>query len=266
MTALAGTAGVLFDLDGTLYEDDRLVPGAAEAVRALRQAGVAVGFCTNTTRMPRRALGERLAAIGIPATPDEILTAPAAAARWLRAEGIRRIGLHVADATREDFADFALDDPSPEAVVLGDLGSGWTFALLNRVFRQLLGGARLVALQRNRYWKTAEGLTLDAGPFVAALEYAAGTTAEVVGKPSPAFFDAAVAMLGVARETVVVVGDDVRTDIAGAQAAGLRGVLVRTGKYRSGDERSVAPGPAAVIESVVALGALLGVEPPRGRA
>ena len=161
--------GVLLDLDGTIYEEDRVVPGALEAVARLRRAGLAVAFCTNTTRMPRRALGERLAALGIPAVPGEIVTAPAAAAAWLRAEDIRRVALYVAEATLEDFPDCTADDAAPEAVVLGDLAAGWTWDVLNRAFRQVLGGARLVALQRNRYWKTADGLSLDAGPFVAAL-------------------------------------------------------------------------------------------------
>jgi ribonucleotide monophosphatase NagD (HAD superfamily) len=138
-------------------------------VARLRRAGLAVAFCTNTTRMPRRALGERLAALGIPAVPGEIVTAPAAAAAWLRAGDIRRVALYVAEATLEDFPDCTADDAAPEAVVLGDLAAGWTWDVLNRAFRQVLGGARLVALQRNRYWKTADGLSLDAGPFVAAL-------------------------------------------------------------------------------------------------
>jgi HAD superfamily hydrolase (TIGR01458 family) len=251
--------GVLLDLDGTIYEEDRRIPGAAEAVARLRGAGIAVAFCTNTTRMPRRALGERLAAFGIPAAPAEIVTAPAAAAAWLGAEGLWRAALYVAEATLEDFPDVTLDDASPEAVVLGDLADGWTFDVLNRAFRQVLGGARLVALQRNRYWKTADGLSLDAGPFVAAVEYAAGVAATVVGKPSAAFFALAVAALGVPRDHVVVVGDDVTTDVRGARAAGLRAVLVRTGKYRTGDERAVTPAPDAVVDSVARLPAVFGV-------
>ena len=247
--------GVLLDLDGTIYEEDRLIPGAAAAVERLRRAGLAVAFCTNTTRMPRRALGARLAAFGIPAAPGEIVTAPAAAAAWLVAEGIRRVALYVADATREEFTDLTMDDAAPEAVVLGDLAAGWTFDVLNRAFRQVLAGARLVALQRNRYWKTADGLSLDVGPFVAALEYATNTTATVVGKPSAAFFALAVAALGVPPESVVVVGDDVTTDVLGARAAGLRAVLVRTGKYRSGDE-GAATDADAVIDSIADLPAL----------
>jgi HAD superfamily hydrolase (TIGR01458 family) len=252
--------GILLDLDGTVYEQDRLVPGAAEAVAGLRAAGIAVAFCTNTTRMPRRVLAERLAAFGIDAPPATIVTAPAAAASWLESQGVRRVALYVADATREDFAGFTADDGSPEAVVLGDLAAGWTFDVLNRAFRQVLAGARLVALQRNRYWKTADGLSLDAGPFVAALEYAAGVEATVVGKPSAAFFGLAVRTLGVPAARVVVVGDDVTTDVQGALVAGLGAVLVRTGKYRDGDESRIAPPPDAVVGSVAELPGLFGVE------
>lgn len=251
--------GVLLDLDGTVYEQDRPIPGVADAVRRLREAGIAVAYCTNTTRMPRRALRDRLAGFGIEAAPETIVTAPAAAAAWLTDLGLRRIALYVAAPTFEEFAAFTLDDASPEAVVLGDLAAGWTFDVLNRAFRQALAGARLVALQRNRYWKTADGLALDAGPFVAAIEYAAGAEATVVGKPSAAFFDLAVRALGVPRERVVVVGDDVTTDVQGAQAAGLRAVLVRTGKYRPGDERAITPPPDAVVESAAVLPELVGL-------
>ena len=137
------------------------------------------------------------------------------------------------------------------------LGEAWTFARLNQAFRQVLAGGRLVALQRNRYWKTVDGLALDAGAFVAALEYAAGVSATVVGKPSQAFFTSAIRTLGnVAPEDVVVVGDDATTDVAGAKACGCTGVLVRTGKYRPEDERS---NPDAVIDSLEGLPVLLGL-------
>jgi HAD superfamily hydrolase (TIGR01458 family) len=252
--------GVLLDLDGTVYEQDRPIPGAADAVERLRRAGIGLAFCTNTTRMPRRVLRDHLASFGIEAAIDRIVTAPAAAASWLESQGIRRIALYVAEATVEEFAGFTRDDSEPEAVVLGDLAAGWTFEVLNRAFRQVLGGARLVALQRNRYWKTAEGLSLDAGPFVAALEYAAGVKATVVGKPSAAFFGLAVRALGVPAEHVVVAGDDVTTDVHGAQSVGLRAVLVRTGKYRKGDEHAVTPPPDAVVGSVAELPGLFGEE------
>jgi len=252
--------GVLLDLDGTVYEEDRLLPGAGEAIERLRASGIPIRFVTNTTRMPRRVLRERLASFGIPAGIDEIVTAPTAAAAWLRSEGLAPVALHVEPATEEDFTGLARDDAQPAAVVVGDLGAGWTFARLNQAFRQVLRGGRLVALQRNRYWKTADGLTLDAGAFVAALEYAAGVSATVVGKPSRAFFTSAIRTLGnVTPADVVVVGDDASTDVAGAKTWGCVGVLVRTGKYRVDDESSTASSPDAVVDSVADLPHLFGI-------
>jgi HAD superfamily hydrolase (TIGR01458 family) len=142
---------------------------------------------------------------------------------------------------------------------VGDLGAAWSFEHMNRAFRQVLAGARLVALQRNRYWKTAGGLSLDAGPFVAALEYAAGVEATLVGKPSRAFFDIAVASLGVPASDVVMVGDDPMSDVAGAHGAGCAGVLVRTGKYRPGDDLPAGRLPDAVVDSVADLPVLFGL-------
>lgn len=252
--------GVLLDLDGTVYEEDRLIPGAPDAIAGLRDAGIPVRFVTNTTRMPRRALRDRLAGFGIAAAIDEIITAPTAAAGWLRAEGLRPVALHVAPATEEDFTDLPRDDTHPAAVVVGDLGDAWGFARLNQAFQQILAGGRLVALQRNRYWKTAAGLALDAGAFVAALEYAAGVSATVVGKPSQAFFTSAIRTLGNVRPAdVVVVGDDASTDVVGAKACGCVGVLVRTGKYRPDEEGSSEHPPDAVVGSVAELPALLAI-------
>ncbi|MDH3496875.1 MAG: TIGR01458 family HAD-type hydrolase [Gemmatimonadota bacterium] len=255
---LTRVAGVLLDLDGTLYEDDTPIPGAAEVVARLRRAGLPVRFATNTTRMSRRALGDRLAALGIPAAAEEIISAPVAAATWLRAAGVRRIALCVPDVTFEDFAEFERTAERPEAVIVGDLGSAWTFERLNRAFRWLLDGAALVAVQKNRYWKTADGLTLDAGAFVAALEFAAGVTATLTGKPSPTFFTAAAASMGLAPADVMMVGDDAVSDVAGARGAGCVGVLVRTGKCRAADEVG-DPAPDFVLDSVADLPDALGL-------
>ena len=230
---MTSVRGVILDLDGTVYEAGRLIAGAREAVDAIRRAGLPLRFATNTTRRPRGALVERLAEFGIDAAPSDIITAPRAAAAWLAARDVRRVALHVADATAPEFADFAVDERAPAAVVIGDLGAAWTFDRLNRAFRQLQGGAQFVALQKNRYWQTADGLTLDAGAFVAALEFAAGRPATVVGKPSAAFFQGAADSMGLALADVTVVGDDIDSDVRGALAAGAQGVLVRTGKFRA---------------------------------
>ena len=109
---------------------------------------------------------------------------------------------------------------------MGDLGPGWTFEAMIRVFRWVRGGTAFVALHRNRYWKTGGELVLDVGAFVAELEYAAGREATLVGKPSRALFEAAARSMGLARADVAMVGDDLEADVAGAQALGMPGILV----------------------------------------
>jgi HAD superfamily hydrolase (TIGR01458 family) len=252
-------AGVLLDLDGTLYQDDAALPGAVQAVARLRRAGLPLRFITNTTRRSGRAVAEGLRAMGFDADDGELVTPATAAALWLEREGIRGVRLYLPEAAGEDFARFEVDAPEPEAIVVGDMGNGWTFERLNAAFRDLQAGALLVALQRNRYWRSGGELVLDAGPFVAALEFAARVDATVVGKPSRAFFELACASLGVAADGVAMVGDDVESDVGGAQAAGLRGVLVRTGKFTEAALRDSGVQPDAVIDDVSGLASLLGV-------
>ncbi|MQA88755.1 MAG: TIGR01458 family HAD-type hydrolase [Gemmatimonas sp.] len=232
MTTNPELQAVLFDLDGTLYVGDEAVPGAVDAVSRVADLGIPRRYLTNTTRFSRRALRERLVSMGFPVEEDELYTASVAATYWLQARGFRRVAVYLPEAARSDFADFEIVEESPEAVVVGDLGPGWSFERLNHAFRQVLEGAHLVALQKNRYWRTPEGLMLDAGPLVAALEYATGQTATIVGKPNGEFFDLAVRALGVKPGRAVLIGDDIEADVGGAQRAGLRGGLVRTGKFR----------------------------------
>ena len=253
---LRGMRGVVLDLDGTLYDHDGLIAGAASAVAALRSAGVGLCFATNTTRRPSGALVDHLRRLGVEVMLEELLTAPLAAVSWLRERRVPSVALHLAAATQVEFTSFDRDDRAPGAVVVGDLGDGWTFDRLNRAFRQVMAGADLVAVQKNRYWQTADGLTMDAGPFVAALEYATGKDAVMVGKPAAAFFDAATRLLGLPRSAVLMVGDDVASDVGGAIEAGMRGVLVKTGKFRPVDlTRGVEV--HAVIDSVADLPELL---------
>jgi HAD superfamily hydrolase (TIGR01458 family) len=224
--------GLLLDLDGTLYVGESPLPGAVEAIDAIVERGIPRRYLTNTTRLPRRGIAELLGRMGFAIDEEEIFTAPLAAKGWLESRGIRRVALYVPEAACEDFAGLEAVTEAPEAIVVGDLGEGWTFGRLNQAFRHLLDGAVLVALQKNRYWRREDGLALDAGPFVRALEYAVDREAVVVGKPSTDFFRLAASSLGVPAEAVTAIGDDVEADVAGAQAAGMRGILVRTGKYR----------------------------------
>lgn len=242
--------GLLCDLDGTVYENNRIIAGAAEALQKYRSAGLSVRFVTNTTRMSRRLVHERLAQFGINARVEEIFTAPVAAAAWLKSAGIRRVALLLNSDTFEDFQDFEIDVKEPEAVVVGDLGEAWSFKRLNQAFRWLMGGADLVAIQKNRFWKKEDGLSLDAGPFVAALEYAAGKKAIIVGKPQKLFFGAAVHSMGILPSHVAMIGDDIESDVGGAQAAGLMGILVRTGKF-SPEELDQSPfKPDLIVDTI----------------
>ena len=259
MTTARPIAGVLFDLDGTVYQEGRAIPGAAEALITLRRAGVPFRFTTNTTRRPRTVLAERLREMGIKAHREEILSAPAAAAGWLRTRGAMRVQLLLARETWEEFAGLEIVDRSPEAVVVGDLGEDWTFPLLDQTFRNLMEGGELLAIQRNRYWHTRGRLSLDAGPFVAALEYASGKTATLAGKPSPVFFEAAARELGFPHDRIAVVGDDLESDVAGARAAGMIGVAVRTGKYRPQDEQQAEEAADVVLDSIADVPRWLGI-------
>jgi HAD superfamily hydrolase (TIGR01458 family) len=224
-------SGFLIDLDGTLYQGSRLIPGAVEAVDRLRADQVPILFTTNTSRKSQADILASLAGMGFQARREEVFSAPVAAADWLAGQGINRIQLLVPESTRDDFRQFTITDDQPDAVLVGDLGAGFTFERLNEAFRSLRAGARLVAIHRNRFWIPDAGPTLDAGPFVAALEYGAGMEATLVGKPSPAFFHTAAARTGAEPGELAVVGDDVESDIKGARLAGLTAIQVRTGKF-----------------------------------
>lgn len=252
-TPLEGVRALLVDLEGTVYQGRRLIPGASEALAEANARGIPHLFVTNTTSRPRSAVVEELSEMGLRVEPERVFTAPRAARALLESRGIFRADLLVAPRLLEDFPGIAQDDAAPPAVVLGDMGDAFTYARLNRAFRHLLDGAELVALARNRYWRAEDGFMLDLGAFAAALEYASGREAVVAGKPSRAFFDAALETLGVAPGEAAMIGDDLESDVGGAQAAGLRGVLVRTGKHRAEDVGRSAVRPDAALDSLAEL-------------
>jgi HAD superfamily hydrolase (TIGR01458 family) len=244
--------GILVDLDGTLYVGDEPVEGAREAIGKLKSSGLVLRYVTNTTRKPRREVGEHLLSLGFEVEEGEIFT-PARAATGLIGE--KSCFPLVAESLLEDLRGIPLTEDHPDHVLVGDLGEGFTYDRLNAAFRCLMDGAGLIALQRNRYWRTDDGPALDAGPFVTALEYASGKGATVVGKPEKGFFQLALNDLDLAPHEVAMVGDDAETDVAGAQAAGLRGVQVKTGKYRPGAEGE----PDLLLDSIAGLPEALGI-------
>jgi phospholysine phosphohistidine inorganic pyrophosphate phosphatase len=238
---VATPRALLIDLDGVIYQDEEVVPGARDALAWLRAHAIPHAFVTNTTSRPRRGLVEKLAGFGVPVGAEQIFTPSVVAAKWLQREARDPAALFVPEATQADFAGVpvlaATAETGAGSVVVGDLGTFWTFSALNRAFRILMENpaAVLVALGTTRYWRAADGLRLDVGPFVAALEYATGRRAVVLGKPSRQFFETAVNALDCVAVQTVMVGDDIAVDVRGAQDAGMRGVLVRTGKFRERD-------------------------------
>ncbi len=257
MAGKIAARGLLIDLDGVLYVEDEPIAGAQETIVWLRGHGIPFRFITNTTMRSRRTLTDKLQAFGIDAKTDEIFSTCVVAASWLSARGIERVHLLLPDDPKHDFEGFIQTDDQPQAVVVGDLAEGFTYGVLNHAFRLLKGGAQLVALQKNRFWQTADGLSMDAGPFVAALEYAAEVEAMVVGKPNPAYFEMALRDMGLQPEEVAMIGDDVSTDIAGAKRAGLTAILPQTGKFRQEHVGSAEIKPDVIIESIADLPELL---------
>jgi HAD superfamily hydrolase (TIGR01458 family) len=254
-------AAILLDIDGVLHVSGEAVPGGADAVRELREDGHRLRFVTNNTTRARKRLADDLRGLGIELDDDELATTPLAAGGLLA--GRRVLALTMA-AVKDDLAELVeLVDRDADVVLLGgadesdETGQVFSYENLNGAFAELEGGARLVCLHRNRWWQTSRGPLLDAGAFVAGLEYAAGVEAEVVGKPSRAYFEAALAELDATPEDAVMVGDDVEADVGGAKAAGLRGVLVRTGKFREETLASAEPQPDGVVESIAAVPAYL---------
>jgi len=254
---LSGVKALLLDLEGTVFQSGALIPGAAGALAAAERRGIAWRFVTNATSRPRAILRRELSQMGLEVSPDRLFTGPRAARALLLARGWTRCHFLLRPAVLEDFDGITPVDSGADAVVLGDLGEAMTYERLNRAFRMLLDGAELVTLARNRYWQAEDGLMLDAGPFAAALEHASGKTALLAGKPSRPFFEAALASTGAAASETAVLGDDLESDVGGAQAAGMRGILVRTGKYRESDLDRSSVRPDAVLDSIADLPALL---------
>jgi HAD superfamily hydrolase (TIGR01458 family) len=242
-------------MDGVLYNADRLIAGAVDTVEWVHAQKIPHLFVTNTTSRSRAALAEKLLAFGIQASESEILTPAAAVAAWLGHAGGGQIALFLRPSARLEFAGLPCLSEDAERgaayVVIGDLGDLWDYRTLNRAFRLLHNNpeATLVALGMTRYWLAADGISLDVAPFVAALEHATGRKAIVFGKPDARFFLAACDKLGLIGSEVLMIGDDIDADVGGAQAAGLKGALVKTGKFRSVDlEGNVRP--HAVLDSI----------------
>ncbi len=285
---LSGVRGLLLDLDGVSVLKGRAIPGSADALADLDRHGIPYRIVTNTSLVSRTTLARQGAAIGLPIPPERIVSALSATAAWTRRTFPGRpLFVITSDDGRREFEGQHLmtaeeaDAPGAEAaaVVIGDSPTEITYPNLNRAFRFVRNGARLVGMHRNPWWLTPAGPTLDSGMFVTGLEFATEQRALILGKPSRAFFAQAArdlldeivgrdagdgfARRRPARHDLAMVGDDIWTDVLAGQRAGLRGVFVLTGKHgpeeleRAASRRRGGGEPDVVAASLAAVVAAL---------
>jgi HAD superfamily hydrolase (TIGR01458 family) len=256
---MAPIRGILLDIDGVLHVGMQPIAGAAETLPWLEQRGYRTCFVTNTTTMARATLAQRLQNIGLPITEEQLVTAPVATANYIRQHYPgKRCWVLTKGNTTADFEGIELVESNADIVVIGGAEELFTYEAMNAAFRMLMDGAVLLAMHRNLYWRSSDGLRLDSGPYVYALELATGKHATVLGKPDRAFFEQALLSIGVPAEEAVMVGDDIENDVQGAQQAGLQGVLVCTGKHHADSPLLEKVHPNAILPSIVDLPQWLG--------
>ena len=240
-------SALLLDLSGVLYDGDEVIPGALDAIARAQASDLPLRFITNTSRKTGTRLLAHLRGLGFEVRDDQVFTAVDAARGWLRSRGLRPYCLVHRDIVGE-FADF--DQREPDAVLIADAAEDFNYQNLNRAFQLCLAGAPLLGVGYNRCFKSGGEMLMDAGAFIRAVEFAADVEATIVGKPSPEFFHQVLATTGVAAGSALMVGDDVFGDVEGALQAGIPACLVRTGKYREGDETRIS-GEFATVSSIV---------------
>ncbi|ELU05136.1 hypothetical protein CAPTEDRAFT_182640 [Capitella teleta] len=243
--------GFLLDITGVLYENGGVaIEGSIEAVNALREAGIPVRFCTNETQCTKEHIVTKLNRVGFNLQPHEIFP-PAPAVRSFILERGLRPHLLIHDGAKAEFAD--VDQSNPTCVVVGDAEDFFSYANMNAAFQSLMAMENpvLISMGMGKFYSSKGKLTLDLGPFTKALEFACGVEAEVIGKPSKQFFLSALNDIGLKPEEAVMIGDDIVSDVGGAQACGLMGVQVRTGKYRPKDENHATVTPDGYVDNLL---------------
>lgn len=239
--------GVLLDLSGVIYIGNRLIAGAIDAIDQLRNNDLHIQYITNTTRNTRVSIVKKLAAMNLVIPENQLFTAPIAARSYIKKKKLNPY-LLIHPNLIPEFSEF--DNNNYDSVLIGDAGLDFTYEKLNKAFRILFEGAPLLAMGDNRYFKEEDGFSLDAGPFVHALELASSTKAIVLGKPSKEFFFEAIKNFHCKPDQVVMVGDDVEADVIGALTSGLQAILVQTGKYRPSDEQVLQGSSAYVVSNI----------------
>ena len=249
MADLSNVKGILFDINGVFHVDNQPFDGAIETIAKAKEK-FPCRFVTNTTTKSRREFHQSLVDMKLPIDESEIISAPYAAVLYLRQLNSPTCHLLLSESVTQDFAEFKQSDTDPDVVVIGDIGDRWNYEIMNRIFKMLNRGAELIALHKGKYWQAEGDLQLDIGAFVTGLEYVTGKTATVVGKPSDSFFQLALSELKLPAENVIMVGDDIDSDVGGAQQQGIRGILVKTGKYRQELVEASDVEPDLILQSI----------------
>jgi HAD superfamily hydrolase (TIGR01458 family) len=245
--------GFFFDMDGVLVQNGKNISGAVETLKYLKKKGFPIRILTNRTTRSQDSLHSYLIEKGFPVTKEEIFSAPQAAVHYLRHQDNPSCCVVMGDDPKADFVEFRQCDVNPDYVILGDMNDEWDFHKINPIFNMIMSGSKLLALHKGRFWREEKSFHLDLGFFVAGLEYITGKKAIIIGKPSGTFFNMALEDIGLPPGSAVMIGDDIESDVGGAQMAGIPGILALSGKFSREHSQQIDIFPDAVIPSISSL-------------
>jgi len=258
MTDITDVKGLLIDLEGVLYSDNKLIPGSIEAIKEFRKNNLKLRFLTNTTTTPRNLIFNKLQDFGFNIKEEEIFTPIIATKNYLRDNRVKKIALVTNVEIIEEFNDYEITQKNPEVVIMGDIYKNFKWEILDRIFKLVyLENSALIALHQNKYSMRDGKISLDLGPFVKAIEYSSGKRSILMGKPEKNFFDLAVKDLEIKKDNILMIGDDITSDIEGSINANLKAIQVKTGKFQEKDLK-YSTQPNYRIKSITDLPRLLG--------
>ena len=256
---MSNIKGLLIDLEGVLYSDNKLIPGSIEVIKELKKNSIKLRFLTNTTTAPRKLILNKLQDFGFDIEEEEIFTPIIATKNYLRDNSVKKITLVTNIEIIEEFNEYEITQKDPEVVIMGDIYKNFNWEILDRIFKLVyLNNAALIALHQNKYCMRDSKVSLDLGPFVKAIEYASCKKSILMGKPEKNFFNLVIKDLDTNNENILMIGDDIIADIEGSKNADLKSIQVKTGKFQEKDlENSIQPNYR--IESINDLPKLLGL-------
>jgi len=258
MNNIPNIKALLIDLEGVLYSDNKLIPGSIEAIKEFRKNDLKLRFLTNTTTTPRKLIFNKLKDFGFDIEEEEIFTPIIATKNYLRDNKVKKIALVTNIEIIEEFNDYEITQKDPEVVIMGDIYKNFKWEILDRIFKLVyLENSALIALHQNKYCMREDKISLDLGPFVKAIEYSSGKKSILMGKPEKNFFDLAVKDLGIIKDNILMIGDDITSDIEGSINANLKAIQVKTGKFQEKDLKHRTQ-PHYRIESINDLPKLFG--------